>query len=84
MFWKDVSYILGSKLSKKILETLTEEKTPKQISKDTDIARSNVSTKLAGLLKRGLVKCLNPSDKKWRFYIISDRGKKVLKKVQSV
>jgi len=82
MSWGDVSYLLRSKLSVKILEALNKEMAPKQISEATDIARSNVSTKLAELSKRGLVRCLNPKDRKWRFYIITDKGKTVLKRAR--
>jgi len=84
MFWNDISYVLGSKLSRKILESLKEERAPNQIAKETGIARSNVSTKLVELRKRELVICLNPDARKWRFYIISEKGKEVLDKVKEI
>jgi DNA-binding MarR family transcriptional regulator len=87
MLWEDVSFVLGSKLCKNILECLdSSEKplAPLQISKSTDIARSNISTKLGQLTKRGLVKCINPKARKWRFYTITDKGKEVLKNIKKV
>jgi DNA-binding MarR family transcriptional regulator len=85
MLWDEVSFVLGSKLCKKILECLSasnEPLAPLQISKLTDIARSNVSTKLGQLSKRNLVKCMNPKVRKWRFYTITDKGKEVLGKIR--
>jgi len=86
MLWKNVSYILGSPLSKKILKLLDTKSplAPLQISKETNIARSNVSTKLVGLRKRKLVDCINPEARKWRFYRITEEGKRVLKEVTKI
>ena len=87
MLWKHVSYILGSPLSRKILECLNESKkpiAPLQISKLTDIARSNVSTKLGQLSKRGLVRCINPETRKWRFYVITKDGEAVLREIKKM
>jgi len=86
MVWDDVSYLLRSPLSKRILECLVKQSplTPFQISKETDIARSNISTKLGQLKKRGLVECVNPNSRKWRFYKITDKGKNVLSKAKGV
>ena len=87
MLWDDVSFVLGSKLCKKILECLNSSDkplAPLQISEITDMARSNVSTKLGQLAKRNLVKCVNPKARKWRFYTITGSGKEVLKKVKEM
>jgi DNA-binding transcriptional ArsR family regulator len=85
--YDDVSLILRSKLSRRILKLLNNSKeplAPKQISQKTNIARSNVSTKLGELRRRKLVKCVNPEARKWRFYEITGKGKKVLKKVSEI
>lgn len=87
MIYDDVSYLLGSKLSKKILERLNSSKeplAPLQIAELTDIARSNVSTKLGQLNKRGLVKCMNPKARRWRFYTITDKGKQVFEEIKRI
>jgi DNA-binding transcriptional ArsR family regulator len=82
----DVSFVLSSPLSRKILESLKTRSpmTPLQLSKETNIARSNISTKLTALKKRGLVECVNPESRKWRFYQITERGKKVLAEVGTI
>ena len=87
MLWEDVSFVLGSKLCKKILECLSSSGkplAPLQISEITDIARSNVSTKLGQLSERNLVKCVNPKARKWRFYTITEKGKEVLGKIDEM
>jgi DNA-binding transcriptional ArsR family regulator len=76
-----VSFLLGSPVARKILECLAgsgRPLNPKQLSEQTGVARSNVSTKLGGLRKRGLVECVNPADRKWRFYRATGKGKAVL------
>ena len=86
MLWDNVSYVLRSPLSKRILECLNSKSplTPLQISKETTIARSNISTKLGELRKRKLVECVNPESRKWRFYKITNQGKKVLKEAEKM
>lgn len=79
--YADISFVLRSPLSQKILKCLRDSEkplTPKQISKRVDIATSNVSTKFKGLRDRKLVECINPDDRKWRFYKITDTGKRIL------
>jgi len=87
MLWKRVSLILGSPLSRKILETLDSSDkplAPLQISKKADIARSNVSTKLGALMKENLVVCINPDARKWRFYEITKEGKAALNEIKKM
>lgn len=87
MLWKHISYILGSPLSRKILVCLSESEkpiAPLQIAKKTNIARSNVSTKLGHLSKRGLVRCINPEVRKWRFYVITKDGEAVLREIKKM
>jgi len=85
--YEHASFLLRSPLSRKILEVLNSSEqplAPLQISKKADIARSNVSTKLIELKKREYVSCVNPEDRKWRFYKITLLGEKVLKEVGKV
>ena len=87
MYWDDVGFLKANKLSRKIIEFLESTKgpvTPLEISKATDIARSNVSTQLIELRKRNLVTCLNPKARKGRLYIITDKGRKVLKNIKEI
>lgn len=87
MSWDDVSFLLGSPLCKKILQILKDSKeplAPLQIAKKTGIARSNVSTKLGQLMKRGLVEPVNPEARKWRFYRITAKGARILNESEKV
>lgn len=82
--YEDVSYLLRSPLRLKIVECLNSSDkplTPLEIAKKTNIARSNVSTKLGELIKKGYVVCVNPKDRKWRFYSITRNGKTILNEV---
>ena len=80
MKWSDLSYILRSPLSKQVLQVLEKESlAPVEIAKRTGIDKGNVSHKLIELVKRGFVECENPEDRKWRFYSITDHGRKILK-----
>ena len=87
MKWEDVAYIKDSPLSKKILECLADSDTPLtplDISRKSDIASSNVSTKLGMLRKRKLVVCMNPDTKKSRFYKITPKGKRILNSLRKI
>ena len=87
MSLNDVSFLLSSPLSKKILYCLNDSKeplAPLQIAKKCDIARSNVSTKLGILTKHGLVEAVNPEARKWRFYKITRKGKTTVKQVDKI
>lgn len=87
MIYNDVSFILGSPICRKILETLDSSKeplAPVQISKITKIQRTNVSKKLIPLVERKLIKCINPESRKWRFYVITNKGKEVLKQIEKI
>jgi len=87
MSWRDLAFILGSPLRRKILECLARSRyplTPKEIARQMGIARSNVSTKLCQLRRRNLVTCLNPEDKKPRFYVLTRKGRNVLREVRKL
>jgi len=56
-------------LRKKVLDSLTEEKTATEIAKELHLHRSSVSRILLELEERGFVKCLNPQDKNFRHYM---------------
>jgi len=70
---------------KQILKTLEKEpKAPVQLAESTGIDKSNVSTKLGQLRERDMVKCVNPEDRKWRFYQLTDYGHEILRKVEEI
>lgn len=85
MIKEDVHFLIRSSISRKILECLEngdKPLSPKQIAKEINVARDNVSTRILWLTKRDLVKCINPEARLWRFYSITDKGKKSLKEVK--
>ena len=87
MLWKDAGYVFGSPLCKKIIKCLNSAErplTPLEISGKTSIARSNVSTKLGELRKRGIVICLNPEIKKWLSYKLTPKGKRVVGEIEKI
>jgi len=62
-----------------VLESLeNENKIPSQISKDINDSSYNISKYLKVLKEYGLVICLNENDKRYRYYSITDKGKKYL------
>lgn len=85
--YSNFSFLLRNTLSRKILQCLDRESkplNPKEIAARSNVARSNVSTKLKGLKDKGFVECINPQDSKWRFYQITLQGKHVLEKVREI
>jgi DNA-binding transcriptional ArsR family regulator len=87
MISKDAHFLIRSSISRKILEALENSKkplSPKQIAQKVDVARDNVSTRMIWLTKRGLVECINPEVRQWRFYKITDKGKKTLNNVRKI
>jgi predicted transcriptional regulator len=78
-------YIKTSKYRKKILLSLESGKfkIPSEIAKYVDTITSHVSCHLSGLKKRNLITCVNEGAKKGRLYLITDKGKRVLKHLTS-
>ncbi len=79
--YTDVSFVLRSTLAAKLLNALADNSdplTPTQMAKRAYMDKSNVSTKLMELKRRKLVECINPNDRKWRFYKLTDYGKDIL------
>jgi len=86
MLWNDVGFLLRNKTARKIMEYINSKNNPvmpSEIAEGLDMSLKNVSTRLGFLLKRNLVKCLNPNEKKGRLYIVTKKGKEVLKKVKN-
>lgn len=85
MKWDDLSFILGSPLARKIMDCLRDEPLPPVIiAKRTRIGKGNVSMKIMGLVERELIVCMNPERRKYRFYALTEKGKKLLEKAQKL
>jgi len=81
-----ISFLLRGERRLKILRylyDLEEPKIPKKIADDTKFSLSNVSNSLSELLNKGLIKCVNPEDKLFRFYVITNKGKNALKELNN-
>lgn len=75
---KEQIFIKKGKLRREILEKSREPKTATEISKETGKHRSSISRILLSLEKRGLVKCVNPDDDRYRHYQITNRGRRII------
>ena len=83
--WELLGKISASTYRVKVLEELNKSpKTPKQLSKLTNIGMSHISRTLKELEKLCLVKCLTPEIRKSKFYSITDVGIKVLKDIENL
>ncbi len=82
--YSSISFLLRGKRRMKVLIALNTDKPkiPKQLAEECKISLSNVSNSLAELLEKSLIKCINPKDKLYRFYTITDKGKNVLKDLE--
>ena len=82
MSWHKIGFVKASKYRRKILYNLKNKpKTPKEISKETDLYLSHVSKTLKELLTINLVNCLNPNLRKGKLYTLSDEGREILQKI---
>ncbi len=69
----------------KILTSLSKsQKTPKQLSEEYKIAISHISRALKELEIKEIIRCLTPTRRKGKFFIISPKGKKILEKIGDV
>ncbi len=72
---KEQIFIRKGKVRREVLEKLKEPKTATEISKEIGKHRSSISRILLSLEKKGLVKCVNPEDDRYRHYQITNKGK---------
>ncbi len=80
----NASFILRSNTRRKIFELLTKPKTPTQLSKEANLNIGFVSNILIGLLKRKLIECLTPNEKRYRLYKITKEGEKLIKVIKEL
>lgn len=77
-----ISYVVRGKVRSSILNVLDSPMTPTQIARRLKNHRSTISRTLLEMKKKGLVKCLTPKEKTGRLYVLSKKGKGILKKVK--
>jgi len=77
--YKMKSFLRSSKNRRMILNLLVELDEPiipSEIASKLDLQRASVSRTLSELSKKNLVECLNPESKKYKYYRITEKGKK--------
>lgn len=84
MQWDLVSFINRSKNRKVILLHIKKPSTPTILAKELNLYRSVISRSLLALEKKGLVKCLNPEDKKQRYYKLTRKGEELRKSIEKM
>ena len=77
--WDDISFISRSKNRANLLKALKEPKTPTQLSKELSLNIGYISNLIIDLLKRKLIICLTPNEKRYRLYKVSKKGGNILK-----
>ncbi len=74
------AFILRGKNRILILKKLKgEEKTQAQLFHETKLYRSHVKRTLLELEEKYLVKCLNPKDRIYKIYVLTSKGKNLIK-----
>lgn len=74
-----ISFVLRAKNRLEIIKQLKEgNKTATNIAKGTKMYKSHVSRALKDLMNEGLIECLNPNDRDYKFYRLTRRCKILL------
>ncbi len=84
MDWKKFGYLLASKYRMKITLCLADKpKTPKELAQELGLYISHVSSTLSDLSKHGVVKCLNPQQRRGKIFSLTDIGSELEKELRS-
>jgi len=85
MQWKEAIFVLRSKKRKKILELFEKEpRNPSTIAKLLNDHKSTASRSIKQLAEKGFLECINPKDRNFRLYKITQKGIKTLKQLKKV
>ncbi len=84
MAWEEVSWILRGRLKQRVIIHLNKLKTATFLSKELKTHRSTVSDILKQMKEKKIVTCLDSDQPYNRFYKLTQKGKKILKKVSSL
>lgn len=79
-----LSFILRGERRKAILLSLNKAKIPKRIAMECKLSIHNVSKSLIELTQKELIVCKNPQDKFYRFYELTNKGKKLVKELSKI
>lgn len=82
---KLLSFVLRAKNRRNVLIIIAKEKlTPSQITKRTGMYESHTSRTMSDLLKKKLIICENPAERRFKFYKITKLGRKVAGEVEKI
>ena len=77
---KILGYVVSSTYRTEVMKTLMDKpKIPSQIAADIGIKLNHISNVLNQLKKKGLIRLINPEDKKGRIYELTDVGLEIAK-----
>lgn len=80
-----ISFVGGSKRKRGILELLNKSKLCQtEIRNKTRMYKSHTSRELIGLSLMGLIKCINPDAREYKFYKITSLGNRVLEYLNKI
>ena len=80
---KILGYVVSSTYRTEVMKTLIDKpKIPSQIAADTGIKLNHISNVLNQLKKKGLIRLINPEDKKGRIYELTDVGLEISKELK--
>ena len=79
----DYSWIIRGSQRRIIIKVLDKPKTPTLIKEETQIKVSNISDVLRLMEKKGIVTCINPKEKLGRLYQLTEKGKALIKFIDS-
>ncbi len=78
-----ITFVLRSKNREKVLNLLKEgTKTQAELHKLSNLYRTHTRRTLNELISKRLVVCLNPKDRIYKLYNLTNKGKSVLKNLE--
>lgn len=80
----DIAFFNRSKIARLILERLDSPKTAVMLKKELGKHREAISRSLLQLEKKGYVKCKNPKDRNYRYYMITKEGKAIMERTKNL
>lgn len=77
-------FVISSSYRKMVLLELSKSpQIPTNIARRLNINVNHVSRALSQLNSKGLVRCINPEERKGRVYILTELGRKVLNRLSA-
>ena len=80
--WESYGFVIASRYRTRIvLDLLNGPKTPKELSVNTGFYLSHVSSTLSDLREKGIVECLTPNLRRGKVFALTEKGRKVARKI---